>query len=304
MCVVLAVSGSYLLGPLFWFPMLAAILFAFGALLMKGSARWPVGVWRTTFVSNLTTATMFVPLLALEGRVPSWADLWQPFMVGALFVLGQVTALIALTRGEVSVATPVLGLKIVMVAVFSRLLIARPLPPQIWTASLLATLGVILLNVTPRRAARGSVTLSVACALIAAAAFGLFDVCVQMWSPDWGLGTFLPLAFAGSALLSMAFLPLFSDSLVRIPRPAWPWLGGGCLLIALQSFAIVCTVAQWGNATVVNIVYSTRGLWGVMLVWLIGPRLGVHDATLTRPALLCRLLGAALLMLAVLLLLV
>lgn len=302
--MVLYATGSYLLGPLFWFPLLSAILFALGALLMKGSARWPVDVWRTTFVSNLTTAAMFGPLLVLEGRIPSWGDLWQPLTVGALFVVGQVTALVALTKGEVSVATPVLGLKIVMVAAFSRLLIGRSLPSQIWTASLLATLGVVLLNITPRRSARGSITLSVGCALVAAAAFGLFDVCVQMWSPNWGLGTFLPLAFAGSALLSLAFVPLFSEPLVRIPRPAWPWLGGGCLLIAVQSFAIVCTVAQWGNATVVNIVYSTRGLWGVVLVWLIGPMLGVHDATLTRLALTCRLFGAALLMLAVLLLLV
>jgi hypothetical protein len=117
------------------------------------------------------------------------------------------------------------------------------------------------------------------------------------------MGTFLPLVFAGGAALSLAFVPLFSGSLTSIPRSAWPWLGGGCLLVALQSLAIVCTVAKWGNATVANIVYSTRGLWGVVLVWTIGPMLGVRDATLTARILWCRLCGAALLLLAILLLL-
>jgi drug/metabolite transporter (DMT)-like permease len=290
------------MGPLFWFPLLAAILFALGAILLKRSAHWQIDLWRTTFISNISTAMAFAPLLVLGGKVTAWHDLWQPLAVGSLFVVGQVTTMLALTKGEVSVATPVLGLKIVLVALFSWLLIAKPLPANIWIASLLATLGVMLLNVTQRKTARGSVTLSVICALAAAAAFGLFDVCVQMWSPNWGIGIFLPLVFGFSAVLSLAFVPLFPARLSQIARPAWPWLAGGCLLIALQSLAIVCTVAHWGNAAAANVVYSTRGLWGVLLVWWIGPMLAVHDVSLTGRILWFRLLGATLLLIAILLL--
>jgi len=295
-------ADAPLAGPLFWLPLLAAILFAHGAMLMKRSAHWRVDVWRTTFISNLITATSFMPWLLWGGRFPAALDLWQPLVVGSLFVIGQVTTMLALTKGEVSVATPVLGLKIVLVAIFSWLFIAGPLPANIWMASAIATLGVVLLNVAPRRSERASVGLSVLGALIAAAAFGLFDVCVQMWAPDWDLGVFLPTAFACSALLSLGFVPLFSAPLRRVPRRAWPWLAGGSLLIALQALAIVATVAIWGHATVANVVYSTRGLWGVLLVWLIGPRLGVHDASLTPPVLACRLAGALLLMVAIVLL--
>ncbi len=291
------------LGPLFWFPLLAAILFALGALFLKRSAHWQIDVWRTTFVSNLSSAVAFLPLLAFGGSVPSWSALWQPLTVGFLFVLGQVTTMLALTKGEVSVATPVLGLKIVLVAVFSRLLIARPLPANIWIASLIATGGVMLLNVTRRKQGRGGVLLSVACALAAAAAFGLFDVCVQMWSPQWAVGIFLPLVFALAALLSLAFVPLFNAPLRQIPRASWPWLSAGCALIALQSLGIVCTVAVWGNAAAANIVYSTRGLWGVLLVWLIGPLLAVHDHSLRGRVIWFRLAGALLLLVAILLLL-
>ncbi len=296
-------AKSVVMGPLFWFPLLAAILFALGAMLLKRSARWQIDLWRTTFISNISTALAFAPLLVLGGEVPAWQDLWQPLVVGCLFVAGQVTTMLALTKGEVSVATPVLGLKIVLVAFFSWLLIADPLPANIWLASFVATLGVVLLNVTQTKSARGSVTLSVLCALSAAVAFGLFDVCVQMWSPRWGLGLFLPMVFGSSALLSLAFVPLFPASLAQIARPAWPWLAGGCLLIALQSLAIVCTVALWGNAAAANVVYSTRGLWGVLLVWWIGPLLAVYDLSLTGRTVWFRLLGAVLLLSAILLLL-
>jgi hypothetical protein len=105
-----------------------------------------------------------------------------------------------------------------------------------------------------------------------------------------------------SAILSLGILPLMEGKLSAIPRLAWPWLAGGAALIALQSLLIVSTVANWGQAPVVNVAYSTRGLWSVLLVALVGQRLGVQDQSLRGWVLWARLAGAALLLISVLLL--
>jgi drug/metabolite transporter (DMT)-like permease len=286
-------------GPVLWLPLLAAALFALGGLLMKRSASWSIGVWRTTFVSNLTTAAIFLPLFALGGRVPSWWDLWQPAVAGLLFVMGQMTTVLALTRGDVSIATPVLGLKILMVAVFATLLLAQPLARDIWLAALLATAGVALLNSGGGSKEHGHVWFSIVSALMAASAFALFDICVQRWSPTWGIGRFLPIMFAMAGLASLGFLPLLEDRLIAIPHSAWPWLLGGCVIIGAQSFLIVFTVAVWQQAAAINVVYSSRGLWSVVLLWLLGPSLGIGAARLSGWALACRLAGAGLLLAAV-----
>lgn len=297
-------AEAVITGPLLWLPLLAAMLFAGGAVLLKRSTAWPVGIWRTTFVANLFTVVAFVLWVGIPGEIPAGGSIWQPLIVAALFMAGQVTAIIALTRGDVSVAGPVMGLKIVMVAGFVTLLTDVPLPGELWMAAVLATLGVIFLNARGPGATHAHVALSVGCGLAAAAAYGLFDVYVQMWAPTWGHTGFLPIVFLASGVLSLGLVPLFEGRLTRIPREAWPWLIGGGMLMAMQSMAIVSTVAIWGHAATANVVYSSRGLWSIAMIWFLGPLIGVHDVGLTRRVLLFRIVGALLLVAAVALLII
>jgi len=287
--------------PVIVLPLCAAVLFATGALLLKRSGSWSVGVWRTTFLSNLSTAAVFLPMIPFGESISDWSILWQPLVVAVLFILGQAGAVLALTRGDVSIATPVLGLKIILVAVFARFLLGDALPAGIWLASALATAGVMLLNFGDPAQARQHLAASVGWAMLSAASFGLFDICVQVWAPQWGITTLLPLVFIMASVLSMAMIPFFEGRLRSIPRPAWKWLIGACALIAVQSFTIVCTVAIWGQAAAANVAYSSRGLWSVGLLWLLGPLFGL-DTPITGRLFWFRLAGAALLLISVTLL--
>ena len=69
---------------------------------------------------------------------PGWwplSMLWQPLIGGLLFLAGQVFTFLALNSGDVSVATPVLGVKIVLVALSSVLLLPDPVPLRWWIAA-------------------------------------------------------------------------------------------------------------------------------------------------------------------------
>ena len=297
-----AVPADFLTTPTFWLSLLAAFFYAFGALLLKRSAEGNVDVWRITFVSNFATSIALAGLWGFGGQVPSLSLLWQPAVVALLFVAGQITAILALTRGDVSVATPMLGIKILMVAFFTWLLLREPLPPELWISATLATLAVALLGVSRDRAALNRAAFTAGCTLIAASSYACFDVLVQRWSPAWGVGRFPPVMGFFAAAYSLVLIPRFKQPLRSVPGSVWPYLGFGSALIGIQGLLIISTIAHWGHAAAANVVYSSRGLWSVLLVLALGHWLAQDEHALGRKMLLLRLAGATLLTGAILLL--
>lgn len=281
---------------------LAAVLYAIGALLIKRAGQYQAGVWRTAFCCNLVTALLFLPLWGWGGTLHPelW---WQPLTVALCFIVGQWLTFLSLEHGDVSIATPVLGLKILLVAVFVSLAGGAALSLKLWAAAFLATVGITLLN-RSSGAKGGRVGLTICTAGGAAAAYALFDVCVQHWAPVWGRGRFLPVTLALGGLFSFAFIPRFSAPLTALPRKAWPWLLGGALGIGTQSVIFVSLVATWGKAAEANVVYSSRGLWSVLLVWSLGRFLQTSEGKLEGRVLAWRLAGALLMMGAIVLVLV
>lgn len=285
-----------------WCALGASVLYTFGVLLLKRSTQWNPGVWRTTILCNGLTALAFLPLWLLGGQVPDWALVWQPLVVGGLFVAGQVLAILALTRGDVSVATPMLGIKILLVAVFASAIAGTPLPLRIWAAAMLATVAVALMGFSGRSQHR-RVRFTLICSALAAASYAMFDALIQQWSPAWGVGRFMPLTMLCSAALSLALIPLCRGPVFEIARPARLSVLLGCALIGIQALIFGSSIANWGHAAPANVVYSMRGLWSVLLIWAIGHWVSHEERALGGHVLVTRMLGATCLSLAVLLIL-
>jgi drug/metabolite transporter (DMT)-like permease len=279
------------------FPFLASLLYVVAALFLKRAQQLGAGVLRTTFIANVTVALVFTALLPMGGKSQPLTQLWQPAFVAVLFIAGQTLSLLALSRGDVSVATPVLGAKTIFVAWFTTLLLATSLPWQLWCAAALSFAAVVLLNRAPDAANSGAprrLGQSLLFSLLAAASYALFDVLVQKWAPLWGAGRFLPIMFAFSAAMSVVFVPFFAEPWRKVPRTAWPSLATGALFMALQAFSLVSAVAIFGDATAMNVVYSARGVWSVAAVWLVGHWFANTEAQLGGSVLRWRLAGAIL----------
>jgi len=289
------------------FPFTASLLYIVSALFLKRAQQLGGGVLRTTFVANVAIALVFTALLLMGGKGQPASLLWQPALVAALFVAGQVLAVLALSLGDVSVAAPVLGAKTIFVAWFTTLLLAIHLPWQLWCGAGLSFGAIILLNRVPRPAAaatndtgeqahhehRRRLGQTLFFSLIAAASYALFDVLVQKWAPAWGTGRFLPIMFALSAAMSVVFVPFIREPWHAVPRAAWMPLAAGTFFMALQSFAFVSGIAMFGDATAMNVVYSARGVWSVAAVWLIGHWFANTEGQLGGSILRWRLAGAA-----------
>lgn len=273
-------------------PLTCALLYVVGMLALKRAGDFGVGVWRTAFIANWTAALLFMPLWLVHGlaNVP-WTDYWQPATAAVVFLLGQICILLAITRGDVSVAAPVMGLKVILVAFFVSLLRVGVVSPALWWGAGLSALGVALLNFGGGRR-RLPVGATVATAGVSAVLFSLSDVLVQKWASAWGSGHFLPPMFLLVGTYSILLLFFARGRLADIRAGAWRWVGLGSACNALTHVGISLTLGVWGEATAVNIVYSVRGLFSVVLVWWVGHWFTNTESQAGRAVLLARLTGA------------
>jgi drug/metabolite transporter (DMT)-like permease len=286
-------------------PLACALIYVLGAMAMKRAAVLGVGVWRTAFVANWTMVAIFVPWgLTGNPSMASPAMYWQPAIVASFFLAGQLFIFLALSRGDVTVTTTVMGFKVVLVALFSSVLRAGDVPPRWWIGAGLSTLAVILLHAGEQRDRRRDLGLTVLLASASAAAYGLNDVLLQKWVPAWGTENFLPPMFLCLGLYSMAFLPFFHGPLGAMPDKARRWVGLGAVLMAVTNGGIVLTLSIWGDATAVNIVFSVRGLFSVLLVWLVGHWFLSNEQHLKGRVLVTRLAGAVFMIGAIILVLI
>ena len=280
-------------------PLLSSLLFVVALILVKRANHRGVGPVTILFLTTELSAILFTSLWFVAEAGPPQSTYWQPATIAVLFLLGLTLTFLAVHRGDVSVATPVLGLKVLLVAVFLTLLTGTEVPTPVWYAAALATFGIGMIQWTGRRQGGGIVT-SIVLALGAATTYATFDVLVQRWSPAWGPGRFLPMVYVIVAPLALVMTPWVQWKSLR-DRKTRAFVWGGSFAMALQSFSLVYTLSAFGDAARVNVVYALRGLWAVILAWGVAKVWGGEEADLTRGVMSVRFLGALLLTVSVIL---
>ena len=289
-------------------PLGAGFGYACGAVAIKRAlSAGASGAW-VNLLCNLVMAGFFQGLWFLPGHHLSCSLILSPILCGLLFFLGQIFTFKAIETGDVSVATPLLGAKVLLVAVFSFFLIGKSLPHAIWTASVMASLGIALISYSPG-GNHSRLLEAVAWSLAAAGVFALTDVLVQRWVPFVGYSRFAPLMFGSMGLFSVVYIPSLIKSIAsgRVTSDSlffggsitsMPWLLGGALLLAVQALAMYSAIGLFGSATMTNILYGSRCLWSVLLVWALGSIAGDTSPPQQRGSIMIRRLIGALLLFA------
>ena len=62
---------------------------------------------------------------------------------------------------------------------------------------------------------------------------------------------------------------------------------------------IAYCIAEFREVTLTNILYSSRGLFSVVLIWMLGTRLGMTEADSSRELLPIRMLASAIMLIAI-----
>jgi len=289
-------SGSFHL----LFPLLSSLLFVVGAMFAKQSTVLGTSPYTNTAFSNLCLALFWTTIGLVRGFSLPWAA-WIPAAIIAFaFVAGQLCTYLAFQLGDVSLATPIFGVKIIIVAVLSSLISDQGITVQIWIAAILAAIGIGVIQAgssssrATRLTARRAI-LTIVLALLAATALSLFDIGLQTCGRKYGAEPFLTVMFFCTGVISCGFLP-WADRPLRLRQTgaAWP-LAIATLLMAAQAVSISYALGRFGDATRINIIYSLRGLWSVGLAWILS-RLAVNpEGGHSARTMVFRLLGALLL---------
>lgn len=275
-------------------PLTSAILYGIGSLGLRAASQEGVSPWRTTFVTNWVSALAF--LIYVRGwPTPELPAAWMPVLgMGLIFFLGNALTVLSLTYGDVSVATPVLAAKVMIVVAILTFLNDGDITPATWIAGGLTVTGVVLLQRQGKNQVRHHhVTLTIVLSLAASTCFALFDLGIQFLSAAHGFHRVAPYAIQVAALLSLGLLPFCNMPYREIPPTAkgYVWTGAG--LITLQATLLIFSLGTFQDAANINIVYGSRGLWGIFMVWLLGKHFGNTELQQNRGAVKFRIAGAA-----------
>jgi drug/metabolite transporter (DMT)-like permease len=279
-------------------PLCSALGYAFAALMLKRATEKGVGPWRVSFLTNWIAAAFFAPWWLSSSAPFTWMNLVHAITCGAVFFVGQIFTFLAIVRGDVSVATPVLGTKVIFVALFAAVLAGERLTPAVWVAAVITAVATALLGGDRTRSAK-HVALSLGYGFAAAAAFALTDTLQQRWVQFWGFGHFAATMFLTIGVLSFGLMPFFSAPLRAMPASSWRWALAGGAMLSIQATGMAYSIATFHEVTVTNILYNTRGIWSVILVWAVGHWFANVEREQGTRVMLRRLIGAALLLSAV-----
>ncbi len=260
------------LGVTVTLPFLAAILYGLSMLLLKRASGFSVGLTRTLFIANWIAAGFALLLLPLQQEVVQWNQLHLPLLGGLFFFLGQALTFIAIRMGDVSVVTPAMGLKVVFVAWLSVSLFGMPLSTALIAGALLAMVGVVLIGLSDWTHP-GRLWTALAAAILSAFFFSVSDILVSQWAPRFGDPAYVVVLLWAVAIYSLLLIPFFSGPLRGIEGAAWPWVGFGAALLGIQAVLFNAALAI-GDPTRANILYSSRSVWALLFVLLLGPLLG------------------------------
>lgn len=276
-------------------PLLSAFGYTFAALMLKRATECGVGPWRVTFLTNWTAVLVFAPWWFTGSGDFTWTHVGHALIMGALFFIGQTLTFLALTRGDVSLTTPILGTKVMFVALLAVIFGNEKLSPGLWAAAALTTVATALLG-TERRVNRALLLPSFLYGFAAATLFASTDVLMQQWVPAGGFGYFVPTMFLAIAIYSFTLVPFFRGSISAMPRSSFRWAVGGGLTLGLQATGMAYSIAVFREVTTANILYNTRGIWSVIIVWTIGHWFANTEREHGTGVMLRRLFGAMLLL--------
>lgn len=283
----------YLLLPLF-----AAVVYALGSIVIKRALKEGVTMDQSFHLTNLALGLMFLPLILLEKGPIDWSQVAKPILCGVAFFFGQWLTFVALRRGDVSFVTPLMGTKVVFVALGVVVLTGKVPSTPLCVAAVLTTIGIFVMGKADLKGGT-HLALTVTLTLSSALLFGLFDVLVSWWAADFGALAFLAIGMGTVPLFSLALWLYQGRPTLSPAQPGAKWARWGAFLIGAQAIGMGMGLSFFNDATGVNVVYASRGLWVIVLLVVFGRIFGNSEHRDTGRGFLWRILGTVILTIAI-----
>lgn len=259
----------------------------------------------------LVATTVFQPfiyiiliMLSRELEV-NWGQFHWILIYSALLAIGMLIGFKAISMGDASIISPIMGSKVVFVAIGTYIFSIGSISNEVIIGVVLCVVSIIFLGIEFKKTDiekqdkyGKDILLPIILALIAITFLGFSDIVIQEKAPEFNKLIFM---LIGSITVAMFFLVKGYLSGVRIkttPKSVkrWIWLsgifnGGTGLLLALA-------IAYYGHATEFNIIMGSRGVISVLAVALFAKSLKLREGKKSKLTLIMRLIGAVCILIA------
>jgi len=218
----------------------------------------------------LAIGHVWMGAIAAVVTVALWPDdmppvrRWLPLVAlcSGFYLLAQVLLFVSLRRTDASRVAPLIGLKVLAVALIRLLAFGRLFTPLQWLAVLLSVAATFALNRIGGRLPKGVVVgILLVCLGYACSDIFAFEIIEALDGRSFQITTLsAALCYVVCGLAGLALLPAVGV------RPGRDWLWALPFSVAWLG-AVACTFAAFARVGVVftNIVQSTRGLWSILL---------------------------------------
>ncbi|MEM1440702.1 MAG: DMT family transporter [Verrucomicrobiota bacterium] len=279
-------------------PLAAAIIYALGSILIKRALAEGVTMDQSFHLTNFAVGILFIPLFFFEEKSIEFSALWKPIVMGGTFFVGTWLTFIGIKRGDVSLVTPLMGTKVVFVALGVVLLTGKVPSFALWVAAFLTAAGILVMGIADMKKGH-HVIFTILITLMSAAVFGLCDVLVSWWSPQFGAPTFLATGSLVVGLLSAILWLCQGRPNLHLPKASGKWAWSGAISVGVQAICMGVALSFFNDATGINVVYASRGLWVIALVVFLGSAFGNREHHETGRAFFWRVGGTVMLTVAI-----
>jgi len=274
-----------------WLALIASVLHAFSftytkQLLAHSTNRIKLSLYSQYFVGLL--ALLLLPFIQLEQL---WLNFGLVLLMCACVLLGQILYLSALRYGDASFVVPMLGCKMFAVAGLSVIFLNETYHPLVYLAAVGAFASLFLLNDGKLHGSpRALVYILLTCVV-----FAMADIAVvHLLNQGMGGIELAAFVFIVPTALLMPLSPFIFKSDWKVSKPLAKTLSIYALAQLIGIVFLMLAFKQAQQATVINIIQSSRGLMAVGVVYLMA-RVGFSQIEqLSRKQLRNRVLGGLL----------
>lgn len=285
--------------PDVFYPFIAAVFYCGSVMLVKyASQSQTLSGLSMLVMNNLLSGIVFIPAIFFETDFPDISIIWQPIIASIFCAIGNIATFTCAERGEVSLMTPLMGIKTLMVVMFARVFLDINLPHTITVAGIICCVAVFIMSFSINSLRSKKLGVTILLAMIACISYALCDVFIQKYAPNFTRNTMLSLTSVAMPLSIIPLLPKFFKE-VSISDKKTLFLGGGsAVLMIVEMYLMFISISGELGASLCNILYNTRGLLSVILIYFVGKRF-VKLRELSNASAIQRSVGAIMILIAV-----
>ncbi|MDF1812477.1 MAG: EamA family transporter [Verrucomicrobiales bacterium] len=219
-------------------PLGSAFIYALSTLFLKRGLLEGARLRQAVHITNIAVGIVVCPLYFFQKEPVAWHLIWQPLTMSVLFYAAGWLTVWAMRHGDVSLVTPVMGTKVVFVALGSVLVLGESLPGLLIFSVFLTAVGIFVLGIPDIANSRASFGPAILLAMLSVAMFASCDLLIKEWAIPFGKHAFIAIGSNGVGLIS-----LIDIALSRLPwRETYPattdktrfWIWASALSLAFR----------------------------------------------------------------------